>query len=574
MIPNQVTNKVYKKILLFENEVLNKIPEMFISKLKTQLASSDFKINMQNNQRVLNLIPNSFAQGFNANLTSILKEMLNINSLDNIRSLYQTNVESDLERLSTLMITINNNISDTASGKAQGQTTEDSLTAIDKYEDYAKVVSEYNNEFILENNNEKIQNIINFFNNKLLNDIISIRTGFEQQKEQGEMQVRYAMEYYNNTNVYNNVKNELESKNIGTIVTNVANTIKVAMNNLPLAIFDKFEEGLVDLDKKCENITVSGFKLKNNRRNLKEYNLNNLFKYINLAYQDYKKFNDDILKNSKFVEIRTKEGSFYNILANSIIHLDDYFETYEYLIKEYTALGTFTDSYRVQSLQIQNYIRNFLEEQSTKIDETINTINQNVKNSWNSIKSNINTSIKNALDKQFEKLLQNISELPEGKDISIDNIVLQKIGDPINVYDNKHQLLFTINLETVANNMKYGYSMKPVKDENMYNFDVNLYTKGDIGVNISTKIGDFYLGVLYGNLGSGEIGIHPYYYMNDKSVEVEAYYKSDESKYVSLWQEFNFNDFTLDVNITKNITVYKTVPVVFNKVYRRIVEEP
>jgi len=122
--------------------------------------------------------------------------------------------------------------------------------------------------------------------------------------------------------------------------------------------------------------------------------------------------------------------------------------------------------------------------------------------------------------------------------------------------------------------MKYGYSMKPVKDENMYNFDVNLYTKGDIGVNISTKIGDFYLGVLYGNLGSGEIGIHPYYYMNDKSVEVEAYYKSDESKYVSLWQEFNFNDFTLDVNITKNITVYKTVPVVFNKVYRRIVEEP
>ena len=132
VIPIQVTNKVYKKILLFENEVLNKIPEMFISKLITQLESSDFKVNMQNNQRVLNLIPNSFAQGFNANLTSILKEMLDINSLDNIRSLYQTNVESDLERLSTLMITINDKISDSASNKAQGQTTKDSLTAIDK----------------------------------------------------------------------------------------------------------------------------------------------------------------------------------------------------------------------------------------------------------------------------------------------------------------------------------------------------------------------------------------------------------------------------------------------------------
>ena len=129
-IPIQVTNVVYKKILLFENEVLNKIPEMFISKLKTQLASSDFKANMQNNQRVLNLIPNSFAQGFNANLTSILKEMLNINSLDNIRSLYKTKVESDLVKLSTLMIEINYIIGDAASNKAQGQTTLDSLTAI------------------------------------------------------------------------------------------------------------------------------------------------------------------------------------------------------------------------------------------------------------------------------------------------------------------------------------------------------------------------------------------------------------------------------------------------------------
>ena len=59
----------------------------------------------------------------------------------------------------------------------------DSLTVIMIYENYIKVVtkynSKYNNEFILENNNEKIKNITDFIIHYLFNDIISIRTGFE-----------------------------------------------------------------------------------------------------------------------------------------------------------------------------------------------------------------------------------------------------------------------------------------------------------------------------------------------------------------------------------------------------------
>ena len=40
--------------------------------------------------------------------------------------------------------------------------------------------------------------------------------------------------------------------------------------------------------------------------------------------------------------------------------------------------------------------------------------------------------------------------------------------------------------------MRYGYSIKPDKVDNMYNFDVKLYTTGGLGVRISTEIGDFY----------------------------------------------------------------------------------
>jgi hypothetical protein len=122
--------------------------------------------------------------------------------------------------------------------------------------------------------------------------------------------------------------------------------------------------------------------------------------------------------------------------------------------------------------------------------------------------------------------------------------------------------------------MKYGYSMKPVKVDNMYNFDVNLYTKGDISVIISTEIGDFYKGEFNGVLGSGKIGIHPYYYMRDKSVEVEAYYESAPSTYISLWQEFNLNDLEFQIDMKANITVLEKQPIIFKKIYRHIVKEP
>ena len=93
--------------------------------------------------------------------------------------------------------------------------------------------------------------------------------------------------------------------------------------------------------------------------------------------------------------------------------------------------------------------------------------------------------------------------------------------------------------------------MKPLKNDIMYILDFNLYIKGDIRLNINIKIGVFikenYMEILF------QKKLESYYYMHDKSVEIEVYYNSDESIYVSLWQVFNFNDFTLQI-----ILVFKT----------------
>ena len=61
--------------------------------------------------------------------------------------------------------------------------------------------------------------------------------------------------------------------------------------------------------------------------------------------------------------------------------------------------------------------------------------------------------------------------------------------------------------------------------------------------------------------------------MSDKSVESEVYYNLLKELIFQFVKNLHFNNLSLEVGINTNITVYKILSVVFNKVYRRIVEE-
>ena len=567
IIPLQIDNVIYPKILSFENEILKLIPESFINTLKRELESSDLK-NTMKNEKLLDLVPKIFPEGFKANLTSYLKEMLDLKSLNDLKDSYSSQIYSDLDTLSKLVMEYHNLIRNTVGGKAQGQTSPDVTTVVSKYNEYAKVINEYNDIFTFEVDQEKkISNIENFLKNRLLNHIKGIRNGFDLQVSIGEDGVNDAMNNYNQEDVLQQVKNLLNN-NIGQKVTSVNNSLVAEMNLLRWEIGNIFDTKMRDLlVDACKDLSVTGFikTSENRRRNLKEYNLNQVNEYITFIYNNYKQFNHSILTNDNFVKIRTKEGSFYNKLVEAMFHLDDYFYRYEYLIKEYTALGTFTDNYKIQSSQVKNYINQFLINQATKIDDTVNSITNNVKNGWNRIKGVINQSIKDALDNEFKILLGNLKSLNENNQLV--NSIVESIK-PINLYNKNQELMFTINLETVANNMKYGYSITPVKDENLYNFDVNVYTTGSLNVIISTSISDFYVGKLSGVLGSGKIGINPYYNISDKSVKIDAYAKYDKSKYISLWQKFNLELMKLEIDVQAEIDIPEKEEFSITKYYK------
>ena len=558
-------NIVYPRILDFENQILELIPTYFIENLKVELTSSNFKT-LLNNERVYKLIPTIFPEGFKAILATHLKNELDSTSLNNFKISYENLINSDLSALSNHMLILHDFIRNLVAQKSSSQTSPDMTTTIDVYNAYKVVVGSYNSDFTFEVNSEKIGYIQDFFNNRLLGLITIIRTAFNNGLVQSQSKILAAMNRYQQYQIYAQVVNDLSNSQISSSVSAVNSVLTTNMNNLNTELATLFTDKMKSLlVNACKDIVVDGFKVKN-RRNLqsRDYNLNQVNQYISFIHNKFKEFKQTVLTNKNFVSIRTKEGSFYNVLLNSLLNLDNYFYFYQYLIKEYTELKDFTQNYQEQSTNIKNYINNFILEQAGKIDDVVNVIRNNVVNSWNRNKATIKKSIKEALDEEFRILLSGLEEL------IITDELLEKVGEnlrSIDLYNNKHEKVLTVDLNILANNLKYGYSIIPKKEDNFYNFNVGIYLSGSLSLQIKIIFDNLFKFELNGVLGSGTIGFNNYYDISDKSVEIEAYAKTDNSSYYSIREEFNLplarfevekND-TIKVGESERFKFYKTL---------------
>jgi hypothetical protein len=431
-----------------------------------------------------------------------------------------------------------------------------------------EIVEDYKTTFEFKLNESKVSEIKKFFNQKILLDIEYIRNLFDQQIKEWETIVQAQIIYnFNNKNILEEVKTKLENTKISEIVENVYNNLNYTMNLLAHDIGYEFDIKMRNqIQKNYENVSLEGFIKNKEKRNLNQYfNLNQINSYIKQIEKGYKEFNNSVLQNKNFIGIRTKEGNFINMLMYSYIHMDDYFNKYEYLTKEYTQLKTFPEIYKNKSLEVKQYIQKFLTEQVSKIDNTVNVIQNTVKNLWYHIKNVINTSIKSGLEYAFNNLFKELKPLSE------ENIPFIDIGnqlEPIDIFDEYQQKMFTINLETISNNLKYSYYMKCINNNNMFNFDIDVHTTGNLELLITTEIENFYKGTLRGILGSGTIGIRPYYYLQDKSVEVNAYVKSEPSSYISLFEEFNFHNLKYEIEEEEEIEVVSNQDLNITKVFR------
>jgi hypothetical protein len=298
---------------------------------------------------------------------------------------------------------------------------------------------------------------------------------------------------------------------------------------------------------------------------IKVLKLRQVNSYISFIHNKYKEFNHTVLTNKNFVSIGTKQGSFNNKLVNSVLNIDNYFYFYKYLINEYTELRDFTQNYQAQSKNIKDYINSFILQQAGKIDEVVNAIRDNVHNSWNRNKETIKKTIKEALDEEFRILLSGLKEL-KGTDVLFDHVAENLKS--IDLYNDKQEKLLTVELNTLTNNLNYGYSITPDPVNNFYNFNVGVYQSGSLALQIRTEVDSLFKFELKGVIGSGRVGFNSNYDISDKSVEIEAYAQTYNSTYVSLREEFNLQSVKFEIAAEVTVQVTESETLRFTKVFR------
>ena len=138
------------------------------------------------------------------------------------------------------------------------------------------------------------------------------------------------------------------------------------------------------------------------------------------------------------------------------------------------------------------------------------------------IRINLNDIIFKTLDEVFIDKLSNLKNIEkEINKININNLNI----NPIIITGKNNETLNTITFNISNINYKYGYSLK--KDGH-YNFKMNVFTEGDITLDIISNIGE---SIIEGKLGLGKVGLNGNYILHNLNVDYEAYANINEFEY-------------------------------------------
>jgi hypothetical protein len=158
-------------------------------------------------------------------------------------------------------------------------------------------------------------------------------------------------------------------------------------------------------------------------------------------------------------------------------------------------------------------------------------------NGWNKIKSNIDDSLAKTLDSVFTTLFSELTTFSHGNSKDLSQFDAQNYY----VYNDRDEVLVHVKLVLNTLNVKHEYSIHRNLQEPNY-FDVHLKVVPVLSGEITITIDDKFKNYLNGTLGAGNIGMDIYYRIHEKSVNVDAFSKTDSSNYVSEYSEYSYNE--------------------------------
>jgi len=258
-----------------------------------------------------------------------------------------------------------------------------------------------------------------------------------------------------------------------------------------------------------------------------EYNLNQIETALEGIEQKLKDFITEIRKFDVYTYITESKERLVSDLSKESSTLTKNFYPYQVLISQYTdneKIKDYFNELETEASSVRKKVIEFSSEISEAIDNVMLAIEIGRINTWPEIRQTLNLNIYTMLDNTFSKKFENLKEYNisnNGKSsiISIPNI---------EVAGEDGVTLTTYSFDVKEINMKYGFSLK--KNGN-YDFKMEIYSGGDITLDVKTKVEERITEIISGKLGSGVVGVNADYILHNKSLNYEAYSIIDKVNY-------------------------------------------
>ena len=531
VIEHQINVIISNKFEIFKNAILASIPNHFLTKLK-QIIESEYFVNTLFNDKVYNLIPTEYTDGFRANLTQYLHSEI---TTDKLKDQYKKKVNSDFNDVIQILSQYHKKMGKRASDASHTYTNAAMNSIIERYMNWNDEVKVFDILYSLDVPQSKIDKIKEFFNKEIIPSLNNISDGYDTERGIQIRQLEAVLKQYKVIDFLKQVKQELAKMKFESNIEVINNNTKKIMDDLYNKIKTMFDNIAPKLKADFKE-PLTGFKeKKRNLRNLLHYDLRQINEQLSVTQQRYIRFKEEVLRNDNLIAVAAQVGAFKGQIINSAEHLTDFIHSYKMLIADFIDPSQVTDAIETKANEVRVFLMNYTMDLSKNIYDTISVIKSRINNGWIQIKQNIDNSITSTLDYIFKLLFSKLTTFSENKNQTL------KITTPFEyyVYDEKDEVVAKVNILFDSIQLKYGFSLEKY---NTYYFRSTISTYANLNAEIDLSVEESMKVVDKGSIGAGTISMGISYILDDKSVQADLSVQTDNTKYVKEFRQMDFDN--------------------------------
>ncbi len=530
----KVENIIFKKINEFKEQFHDLMFSYFAVKLKNQMKNLNSNP-LLINKKVIDFIPLLLSENFFTKEENIINEMIEPIIIEPLKNKYKNKIDSYLNKTTEILKEYNEKIKEKSLIAFNKYKNKEMVNINKNYKTFENIIKSYNDNILFEINENKKEEIKNIFNKEINENLKNISDIFINEQKIQDENLMNVLNKFNTNFILDNVINEISNNQLGDILNLIGKKLLLKVDDLSNRIYQKFSNFSTLLMEE-NNIKINAFSEQNKIRNLDEIELFQINQMIKLIETKYINFTNKLLNTNKFQLIETKKGTFQTLIKKSSEQLSEHFYTYHIMLSQYTNIDNIFSNIEEQGEEIRKILMNFLIEQTQNIDNIIYSYKTKLNLSWETLKILLSKEINNSLNEIYKYIFSDLNQFNSNEIKEEQNSLLI---NPLYLYNEYDEVIVYMNFMIKNIKMSYGYSIVKIND---FNFKINVHVYGSIDVKLSSIIDDFYMNIIEGKIGSGMIGIEPIYYLKDKSVEVDAYVKYEESMYKSSNYEFNYEN--------------------------------